>query len=266
MNIFKKTVLIFTILFAVAACNQDKPEKTVDNFYNAIEKNDLAATKKYLDVAIFDTIDTSELELMKPYFEKIKHKTPVLVEKDGDAAKVSVEVTAVDLMQVIQAFMKDVVEKAMQDNTTVDKLDNKELDTMLLEAISSPNAPVVTKVLTFNMIKGEGKKWVIVTNEAFRAGLYMQDPNEDKGENNHENNEDSYFLTGEETALATVKELKDEIGMCAFVIDNVNYFMYCNDSHVEQLKGKEGQTVTISYQILSKKDESEKIYVLKEVK
>jgi hypothetical protein len=257
--------LMVVALFAITACSSSsKPDKTVSTFLTDLKSGKYVETAAYTDVPIFETLAEDEKQLLDNYFKTMTYSEPTVSSTSGDNATVAVSLTAIDIFTVIQGFIQTVTEQAAADNRSIDDMSDDELDAMLTAALTSPDAPKKDISLNINL-KKEGSKWVIVFDDALRAGLFMQDPAEAYGAA-----EEEFEII--ETIEVAVKYLgnDEEIGQCKFQAGEETLEMYCHGEHLETLNAEYlNKDLTISYQVVAKggaaSAEADRLLVLQDI-
>lgn len=263
---FRKSLFPFllAVLLLSTACSTGKPEGTVASFLDALKKGEFKKSDTYTEMPLFNDFDSEEGELLKLYLQSYEYTKPVVVEKTDSTATVQVDLTATNLYQVVETFMRAVMERATQDNKTLEEMNDSELDAMLKQAITAPDAPKKSMTVTMNLVRvgsGLNKKWTILVNDNLKAGLFMQDPSDTAGYP-HDSEGDEYEIVEEATAAAVPISTDSTAGLCEFTIDGQNFLMYCDDAQIKILSTNLNKKLQIEYQVFSRGDTGGQIYVL----
>lgn len=172
-------LVIGIMIFSIIGCTTVPPKTVVSNFLNAIQKDDMVTAAQYVQNNSEDNNFTDELksedpegdEARKLIFSKIKYEILSSTTKDN-TAEVKAKITSVDLLtittEVMGKLMPLAFAAAFSDNPD-SEMDNL-ADQYFKNALSDPNAPMVTNDVVINMTKLDGK-WVIIPDDNLTNAL-----------------------------------------------------------------------------------------------
>ena len=241
--------LLLLLVAALVACTAfSKPENTVATFFKHLKKADFENAHKHVNSPLFENVPEAEKELLTVYFSTIKTSNIKLVNKTDNTATINVDITAVDIIKVVQNFMVNMADKLANEGLNIDNVTDEELDSILIKDLKSQDAPrkSITAWLTLN--KSEGK-WILDADNHLRAALFVQEYNSDAA--NYEGSDFGYSVFETVNSKAIFTGADEMMGICNFTVENVAYPMYCEPEHMSELIEKyNGKEIEIVYQVL----------------
>ncbi|MDR0453913.1 MAG: hypothetical protein LBH05_03775 [Deferribacteraceae bacterium] len=248
-------LLLLTVCFVACTSSNSKPEKTVDAFFQNLKKANYDKVHEYLSAPLFENVADTERELLGVYFGTMKTANLKVVEKTDSTATVNVDISAVDIVEVVHNFMTNMTEKLQSKGLSPDNVSDEELDVIFVNELKSPDAPKKTMTATLILNK-TGGKWLIDADNALRTALFMQNYNGEDLYNEGNGNGYSVFDTVNATAVFTGSD--EMMGICIFELDGQTYKMYCEPDQMEELtKNYSNKEVGIVYQVLQSDTEKD---------
>ena len=239
--------LLFIALFAACSLFQ-KPDKTVAAFFKNLVKADFNSAQKHLTLPIFEDLPDAEKELLGIYFGAITIGNIKVIIQTESTASVSVDITAVDIIKVVQDFMVNMAEKLANEGLSVDNTTDEQIDAILIKELRSKEAPYKTMTATLTLNK-QGNMWLIVADQSLRAAFLLQDYDSEAEYYGEEGPGYSVFDTI--NVKAVFNQADEMMGICSFTFDGKPYQMYCEPEQMEELSANYvNKEVAITYQVL----------------
>jgi hypothetical protein len=255
MGFTQKLMIALLCGLFFTACTREKPDASVNGFFNALKDGNLKAAEDYLDAPIFASVQEGDETLfLQTYFKTVTYEKPVIESIENASAKVGVTVSAVDIDLIFANFMQ-AVQKRSADNTSP-AYSESELNNMILDPLKDPASPRRTIKLSLQLYRMDGKKWTISANEQLHAGLFMRST-----EHTYEN-PDEYSggrLSQDISATATLVGIND--GICKFKINGKELPLQCAE-YSEFLEERVGTNFQILYRAYTEPGASEEAYWL----
>jgi hypothetical protein len=239
MRFTQKLLIALLCGLFFTACTREKPDASVNGFFDALKAGNLRAAEGYLDAPIFtDVQGDAETLFLQTYFKTLIHEKPIIESIENSSAAVGVTVSAVDIDLIFANFMQ-----TMQKRSAEDVYSEEELNNMILDPLKDPASPRKTIKLSLKLHRLDGKKWIISANEHLHAGLLMRST-----EHTYEN-PDEYSggrLSQDISAAATLVEINEDI--CKFNINGDDTPLFCAE-YSEFLKERVGTNFQILYRV-----------------
>lgn len=157
-------MLILILVLGTVGCGK-KPDLTVKNFFEAVQKQDFKTASTYVknednkDNFKYDNAD--EEKMIKAIFSKLSYEI-VSSNVNGKNATVKTKVTAPDLSKiygkVMGDMMADLLKDAFSNEMTEDEVKQKFMKGFL-DAVSDKDAPKTTTEVDIKLVKD--KEWLI---------------------------------------------------------------------------------------------------------
>ena len=170
-------VFALAMLFCLTACSggTEEAEATVDNMFAALQSDDFTTAQEYF---VADTVELnmgtdeeSGLDLKKvgdTIFSNLSYEIVAAEEVDSETVNVTVDVTAIDMQAVINQFMQDAmdyaVDTATADGEISDEQMQADISAMLLENMQKDGVTTTTTEVVMQVVLVDGS-WQIAGNE-----------------------------------------------------------------------------------------------------
>lgn len=175
------------LLTLLTGCGTEKPDSTVEDFLNAVQKNDFEKAGTFVQGGT-DSLttdpeekDAAEEELTikmienisKNYdFEKVSE-----VSNDGDKAVVKAEITSLDMGSVMTSTMAEVMPlafaSAFQEETPDSEAAFEEMtEKTMMKFMTSEDAELATRTVEFNLEKDDEGNFKIVDDDNLTEALF----------------------------------------------------------------------------------------------
>lgn len=165
-------VVIVAAGLALTGCGGPAPEVVVNEFTAALQAGDWEKAATYVenqDKSAFKMDDPKAEQFAKLILSKatFEYGKP---EISGDQAKVSVKVTAVDMVQVTTKAMSDLMAVAI-DEALSQNGEQKDMEAMaeqyFMNGMADPKAPKVATDTAVNLVKTSGGWKIAASNDDF---------------------------------------------------------------------------------------------------
>lgn len=151
MKKFISLLLIAIMVFSLAACNPNSPQKALGNMLDALKAGDLDKLGELNGEKEAEELTDEDKALFKAIYGKMDYKVGK-AEIDGDKAKVELELTVVDLSAIMEAFVSEAMEHMLDSDWDYEACIN--------ELVSDKDAKTKSFELTVPMEKSDGK-WIV---------------------------------------------------------------------------------------------------------
>jgi hypothetical protein len=257
MGITQKLLIALLCGLFFAACTREKPDASVNGFFNALKDGNLRAAEGYLDAPIFAGVQEGDETLfLQTYFKTVTYEKPIIESIENASAKVGVTVSAVDLDHILANFMQTMQKRSAEDNKSLNDYSESELNNMILDPLKDPASPRKTIKLSLDLHRLDGKKWTISANEHLHAGLFMRST-----EHTYENPDEYSGGRLSQDISATATQVGINEGVCKFKINGKDLPLHCAE-YSEFLKERVGTNFQILYRAYTEPGESEEAYWL----
>ena len=268
-------------VLALTACNKktEAPDVVVDKFLTALTQGNYAETAKYTEVPVFDNTNEKQKEFDDLLFARMSYTPPVIVSQDDVYAVVSTELTGLDVDEIAYNLFLELNEMVAE-NPDAYATDEQRagleplMSAKLTDALKSPDAPIKTLTVQFNLVLldvDKKKSWTITPDDAIEYGIYLTEPMEDYSDYDY-GQQPQVQLLDTVTTKATYMGGDEVAEMCSFSVDGVLIHMFCDPSYLQTLEADYlNKEVEIMYGILgipeleALGDDSFRMYVLAEI-
>ena len=155
-------------------------EQTVKDMLDAFKKLDFKTAEKYVnldDIKVSDGESTTVADadtIFNAMFDKLDYKI-VSTEKEGaDTAYVVTEITAVDIQPVVNKYLKNMLQFALENAFDEKKISDEEnaakMNELFKEAAEKEGKGTVTKTVKIK-VKKDGKNWKVIPDDDFSEAV-----------------------------------------------------------------------------------------------
>lgn len=160
--------------------NSAGAEQTVKDMLDAFKKLDFKTAEKYVnldDIKVSDGESTTVADadtIFNAMFDKLDYKI-VSTEKEGaDTAYVVTEITAVDIQPVVNEYLKNMLQFALENAFDEKKISDEEntakMNELFKEAAEKEGKGTVTKTVKIK-VKKDGKNWKVIPDDDFSEAV-----------------------------------------------------------------------------------------------
>ena len=155
-------------------------EQTVKDMLDAFKKLDFKTAEKYVnldDIKVSDGESSTVADadtIFNAMFDKLDYKI-VSTEKEGaDTAYVVTEITAVDIQPVVNEYLKNMLQFALENAFDEKKISDEEnaakMNELFKEAAEKEGKNTVTKTVKIK-VKKDGKNWKVIPDDDFSEAV-----------------------------------------------------------------------------------------------
>lgn len=155
-------------------------QQTVKDMLDAFKKLDFKTAEKYVnldDIKVSDGESSTVADadtIFNAMFDKLDYKI-VSTEKEGaDTAYVVTEITAVDIQPVVNEYLKNMLQFALENAFDEKKISDEEnaakMNELFKEAAEKEGKNTVTKTVKIK-VKKDGKNWKVIPDDDFSEAV-----------------------------------------------------------------------------------------------
>ncbi len=172
-------MLALSLCLSVTGCGEKHPAAiAVDNMFTTFNKLDFEAASMYVDLNTLafgedaNTITGDDEMYMNNLFDKLSYKILKVDKIDENNAKVTTEITAIDMKPVMVEYFTNALEFALANvfTATEEEIDSGIKD-IFIEAVSAPDLATVTNTVEIIVEKTENG-WQIQGSDELTDALY----------------------------------------------------------------------------------------------
>lgn len=176
----KAILLVFVLAFTFAGCGEvKKAESAVNGMFSAFKTLDFEEAQKYVNVEEITNAGNETTEntmlIMETVFGNLSYEIVSSQKIDDSNVVVKTKITATDMKPVMGEFFAKSLEyafsNAFSDPQPTKEETNKKMEEMLVECATKPELATVTNEVDIKVVKTEGNKWKIETEDAFVDAL-----------------------------------------------------------------------------------------------
>ena len=173
-------ILMVSIAFALASCSEKitSPEESVKNFFEAVNTYDESKIMEYSsDDNLLNLVKKSEgnkgidKDLVMFLFSNLSYSI-IEINEDGDTCKAEIEITNVDMRNVMGQFMKEALSFALGEGLSSKMTDEDQAEKykeILNKVIEDNKDTSVTNTVSVDLVKSE-KNWKVqISKELINA-------------------------------------------------------------------------------------------------
>ena len=173
-------ILMVSIAFALASCSEKitSPEESVKNFFEAVNTYDESKIMEYSsDDNLLNLVKKSEgnkgidKDLVMFLFSNLSYSI-MEINEDGDTCKAEIEITNVDMRNVMGQFMKEALSFALGEGLSSKMTDEDQAEKykeILNKVIEDNKDTSVTNTVSVDLVKSE-KNWKVqISKELINA-------------------------------------------------------------------------------------------------
>ena len=158
-------VLAAFLFFGIKYFTKDSPEKVVEKMLEAFLEKDYEEFGSYIDYKGDESEVLEEEELLDYIAEEIlEYKDIEEVSNNGKKAKVTVKVTALDWVEVMEKLVEEAESNSDLFYYSEEKLD-KYFKEIILELILNGDVNTVTNKITISLNKNKDGEWKVKDDE-----------------------------------------------------------------------------------------------------
>lgn len=185
---FLGIILLNGLLLALlSGCGGEKPDSTVEDFLNAIQKNDFEKAGTFVQggtdslTTDQEETDVAEEELAIKMIENISKNYDfekiLEVSNDGDTAVVKAEITSLDMGSVMTSTMAEVMPlafaSAFQEETPDTEAAFEEMtEKTMMKFMTAEDAELATRTVEFNLEKDDEGNFKIIDDDNLTEALF----------------------------------------------------------------------------------------------
>lgn len=155
-------------------------EQSVKDMLDAFKKLDFKTAEKYVnldDIKVSDGESTTVADadtIFNAMFDKLDYKIVSTEKEDADTAYVVTEITAVDIQPVVNEYLKNMLQFALENAFDEKKISDEEnaakMSELFKEAAEKEGKGTVTKTVKIK-VKKDGKNWKVIPDDDFSEAV-----------------------------------------------------------------------------------------------
>ena len=160
--------------------NSEGAEQSVKDMLDAFKKLDFKTAEKYVnldDIKVSDGESTTVADadtIFNAMFDKLDYKIVSTEKEDADTAYVVTEITAVDIQPVVNEYLKNMLQFALENAFDEKKISDEEnaakMSELFKEAAEKEGKGTVTKTVKIK-VKKDGKNWKVIPDDDFSEAV-----------------------------------------------------------------------------------------------
>ena len=160
--------------------NSAGAEQSVKDMLDAFKKLDFKTAEKYVnldDIKVSDGESSTVADadtIFNAMFDKLDYKIVSTEKEDADTAYVVTEITAVDIQPVVNEYLKNMLQFALENAFDEKKISDEEnaakMNELFKEAAEKEGKNTVTKTVKIK-VKKDGKNWKVMPDDDFSEAV-----------------------------------------------------------------------------------------------